>query len=275
MKFLNLERRGGAPQELYMFHRGTTILAEWTSGDVARSVDLSLGDPRQFLPVPISRDQTEGDGDQSNTALKVKLAIAEPDTVAITALYLNGPPSTPVELSLYRVHRGSADVRRFFYGDVAGAEMSGGTMTLNVQPKHAALQQPILRQLWQGPCNNQLYDTFCGVNKASFAVSGTVDTISADGLTIDVSEADAFADGYFAAGGLLEFGNYRGFIIAHTDATLTLFRAVPGLVAGSGITIYPGCDRTLGTCNDTFANAANHMGFPLIPPRDPFTTGVT
>jgi hypothetical protein len=101
-----------------------------------------------------------------------------------------------------------------------------------------------------------------------------VDTISADGLTITVSEADPFADGYFAAGGLLEFGSYRGFIVAHTGSTLTLFRAVPGLAASSSITIYPGCDRTLSTCNTTFSNAARHMGFPLIPTRDPFTTGV-
>jgi uncharacterized phage protein (TIGR02218 family) len=179
-----------------------------------------------------------------------------------------------VELSLYRVYRGSGDARRIFYGDVAGAEIANGMMTLNVQPKHAALQHPILRALWQGPCNNQLGDAFCGVNLDAFAVAGTIDTISADGLTVAVSEADPFANGYFAAGGKLIFGSYVGFIIAHTDATLTLFRRVPGLIAGSSVTLYPGCDRTWFTCNGTFNNAARHMGFPFIPTRNPFTTGV-
>ncbi len=273
MTFTALERRGGQPIECYMFHRGNTILAEWTSGDVARTLELNLGDPRTFVPAPIRREQNENTQERSGTGLKVTLALASGDTTTITDLYLNGPPSNPVELSLYRVHRGSGDVRRIFYGDVTGAEVSGGTMTLNCEPKHAALQHPILRQLWQGPCNNQLYDAFCGVSKASFAVSATVDSISADGLTISVSEADAFADGYFSAGGLLEFGGRRGFIVGHADDVLTLFRAVPGLMAGSSITIYPGCDRTLGTCTGTFSNTANHMGFPLIPPRNPFTSG--
>lgn len=270
MKFLNLERRGGAPQECYRFHRGGTKIAEWTSGDVARTTT----DGGSFTPASITREQTEGDGDQSNTALKVSLSLGDAEVAAITDLYKDGPPAAPVELSLYRVHRGSGDARRIFYGDIAGAEITNGMMTLNVQPKHAALQHPILRQLWQGPCNNQLGDAFCGVNLDSFAVAGTIDTISDDGLTVDVSEADAFDDGYFAAGGKLIFGSYVGFITAHTDATLTLFRRVPGLIAGSSVTLYPGCDRTYATCNTTFSNAARHMGFPLIPTRNPFTSGV-
>jgi hypothetical protein len=282
VRFLPLERAGGAPAELYQFHRGSTSLARWTSADVARTVEIPdaldpIGgsDPFQFLPAPITREQVEGTDERSGTGLKVMLPAGSAETTdTIVGLYRDGPPASPVELSLYRVHRGSGDVRRIFFGDVTGAEFEAGVCTLNCEPKHAALQHPILRQLWQGPCNNQLGDSFCGVNLSAFNVAGTVDTISADGLTITVPEAAALADGYFAAGGKLIFGARIGFLVGHVGDTLTLFRRVPGLVAGSSVTLQPGCDRTHGTCDSVFSNAANHMGFPLIPSRDPFKTSV-
>jgi uncharacterized phage protein (TIGR02218 family) len=224
--------------------------------------------------VTIRREQVEGTDERAGATLRVTVATTDAETTALAALFLDGMPTEPVELSLYRSHRGGASVARVFFGDCVAAEVSGGVVTMLFEPKTHALKHAVLRQLWQGPCNNQLYDSFCGVNKAGFAVAGTVDTISADGITITTAAAAAFADGYFAAGGLLEFGSRRGTIVGHLTNTLTLFRAVPGLVATSSVTIYPGCDRSLTTCHGTFSNSANHMGFPFIPVRDPFTTGV-
>jgi uncharacterized phage protein (TIGR02218 family) len=132
----------------------------------------------------------------------------------------------------------------------------------------------VLRQLYQTPCNNMLYDAFCGVNKAAFAVATTVDAISSDGRTLTVPIAAIEPDGFYGAAGLLEFGARMGTIDAHVGDQLTLQRAVPGLVAGSGVTIYPGCKRDLNDCTTKFSNTVNHMGFPFIPSQDPFTAGV-
>ena len=54
---------------------------------------------------------------------------------------------------------------------------------------------------------------------------------------------------------------------------LTLSRAVPGLLTGAAITLYPGCDHTRATCAAKFANLDNFGGFPWIPTRNPFDGG--
>jgi uncharacterized phage protein (TIGR02218 family) len=278
-----LLRRGSAPVEFYRFqYVGTsTAIAKWNASDVARefyiegAIHPTGGAIREiYLPAAVIREAIEGTDERSGTGLKITVDAANTETDAITDLYRSGGPVTPMEVCVYRGHRGHYKVVREFYGNVTAAEFSGSKCTLNCEPKSGALQHPILRQLYQGTCNNTLYDTFCGVAKASFATAGTVDTITADGLTIEVSEADALADGYFAAGGLLEFGSRRGFITAHVGPALTLFRAVPGLVVSSSVTIYPGCDRSLADCGTKFSNIGQHMGFPFIPSVDPFTDGV-
>lgn len=283
MTLTALLRRGAAPVEFYRFQYvgTTTAIAAWNASDVARELEIEadagpsgVAVREVYLPAPVRREAIEGTDERSGTGLKVIVPADNSETNAIVDLFRDGGPVSPVEICVYRAHRGHHKVIREFLGNVTGAEFAGGVCTLNCEPKSGALQHPILRQLYQGPCNNTLGDAFCGVNLAGLAVSGTVDTISADGLTVEVSEADDSADGYFGAGGRLAFGSRYGFITSHVGPTLTLFRAVPGLIVGSSVSISPGCDRSLTDCTTKFSNTAQHMGFPFIPTVDPFTQGV-
>jgi uncharacterized phage protein (TIGR02218 family) len=283
MTFKAILRRGGAPIECYRFQYAGTFsaLAAWTSSDVAREIQVeAAAGPNGsairegFLPAPVRREAIEGTDERSGTGLKIIVPSDHSETNAIVDLYRDGGPVSPVEVCVYRAHRGHGVTVRAFLGNITAAEFVKGECILHCEPKSGALQHPILRQLYQGPCNNTLGDAFCGVNLAALAVTGTVDAISADGLTVEVSEADTPADGYFASGGRLAFGSRYGFITGHVGAVLTLFRAVPGLIVGSSVSLTPGCDRTLTDCTTKFANTAQHMGFPFIPSVDPFTQGV-
>jgi hypothetical protein len=89
----------------------------------------------------------------------------------------------------------------------------------------------------------------CGVNKAAFAVAATVDAIASDGRDAhDRRSAAGFADGYFGAAGLLEFGARMGTIDRARGRPAHARARGPGLIAGSGVTIYPGCKRDLNDC---------------------------
>jgi uncharacterized phage protein (TIGR02218 family) len=256
------------PAEFYRFALGAVVLGDWTSGSVRR---VAVG--IDFLPAPVRHEAIEANDERSAGGLRVTLPVDHTTTNAVVDLYRGTVPTGVVTLSLYRVHQGQVPSARIFFGDVASAEFSGAYCILTVEPKQGAFKQRVLRQLYQSPCNNTLYDAFCGVVRAGFSAAGTVSAIATDNITLTVAEAALQADDYYT-GGQLAFGSRWGFITAHTGTTLVLLRPVPGLIATSAVTISAGCDRQIGTCETKFNNLANHMGFPLIPSRDPFTAGV-
>lgn len=268
-RFIPLELRGGMPAEFYRFVLGATTLAEWTSGSVRRPATVATN----YLPVPIRHEAIEASDERSASGLRVLIPADDPRTNAVADLFRGTVPIGVVQLTLFRVHQGSAAVATIFSGDVVSAEFSGSQCTLTVEPRPAAFQQRVLRQLYQGPCNHTLYDSFCGVVKANFSAAATVTAIASDNITLTVPVASSQADGYYT-GGLLQFGSRHGFIISHVGSTLVLLRPVPGLIVSASVTISAGCDRSIATCHTKFNNVANHMGFPLIPTLDPFIVGV-
>jgi uncharacterized phage protein (TIGR02218 family) len=264
-RFRPFETRGGMPAELYHFTLGAAVLGAWTSGTLWRDGD--------WRPVPIRRERIETNDERSAGSLRVILPADHGVTNAVVDLYRGTVPTGVVELTVYRVHQGQVAFAKIFVGEVAAAEFSGSHCLLTVESKAGALKQRVLRQLYQGPCNNTLYDSFCGVVRANFSAAATVTAIASDGVTLTVPVASSQANGYYT-GGQLQFGSRWGFITAHTGSTLVLLRSVPGLAVSSSVTISAGCDRQIGTCHTKFNNIANHQGFPFIPSLDPFTAGV-
>lgn len=283
MSFRALLRRGAAPVEFYRFqYAGSSTLARWTSSDVGREVVIpgalhpgGIDIRETYLPAAVTRAETEGTDERGGAGCVITLPNDDAETNAIVDLYRDGvSPVTAVEVCVYRAHRGHADVMRVFFGTVTSPEFTRRKCVLHCEPKSSALRLPILRQRFQAPCNNTLYDSFCGVNKASFSDATTVDAIAADLVTLTITDADAQPDGYYGAGGLLQFGSRYGYIREHVGDQIILVAPVPGLTSGSSVTLSAGCDRSLSTCTTKFSNAANHQGFPFIPTEDPFRHGV-
>jgi len=95
-------------------------------------------------------------------------------------------------------------------------------------------------------------------------------------FTINVDESRLIADPRWYDGGLITFttGLNTGLSFevkvfdmdSDDDGSVTLYMRTPfNVVAGDLATIYPGCDKTVATCNSRFANVFNFQGFPHVP----------
>jgi uncharacterized phage protein (TIGR02218 family) len=111
----------------------------------------------------------------------------------------------------------------------------------------------------------------CRVNQNSYRFSSSVSSVDAGNYTrLQVVGAGGYPNGYFV-GGYLKCGVHQRLVIEHTGALIVLIDVVQDLVAGSAVDVWPGCDRTFGTCNSRFGNALNFGGLPYLPVKNPFT----
>ena len=148
-------------------------------------------------------------------------------------------------------------------------ELSRTTAKFNCKSKVEDLNVQVPRNILQPTCVHTLFDSGCGLSKASFAVSGTVQAGSTvNKLLTTLVQADAYFDN-----GQLVFtsGANNGHLVAvkkYLNSGETVYFVVP-LPAVPNVadtfTIYPGCDKTQATCAGKFSNLVNFGGFPYVP----------
>lgn len=252
----------GRPVELYRFSCGSDVWA-WTSADVATDA-LGL----TFAPAAIAR----GEVDTSDEDTQGSLEVTVPRTNEVAALFVADLPPAPVMLEVYRYHRADAELVLFWSGEIASAEFAGSSALLAGIPVSRVLRRSLPSAAYQAQCNWALYSPQCGVNKASYRTTAVVTAIS--GFTISAAEFDIPADGYFRAGWVETATGEKHWVTAHAGAVLTLLTPFRSLAVGDTVYAYPGCDRTIAACK-TFSNLARHLGFPFVPTKNPFATGVS
>lgn len=121
----------------------------------------------------------------------------------------------------------------------------------------------------QASCRARFGDSKCGINKATYSFTSTVSTIT-DNLIINCALANA--DEFFN-GGEIEFtsGLNNGIVLEIKTwdlATQNLSLQVTApyqIQSGDTFTVIRGCNKTIGQCQDTFANAVNFRGEPHVP----------
>jgi len=154
-----------------------------------------------------------------------------------------------------------------FSGRVSDTTTESLTARVMVRSFMELLNTPLPRNLYQPPCGYSLYDTGCGVVRASYAVSGAV----ASGSTRQVINcALAQAAGYFDIGEVVFSSGanlgVRRTVKSYAPGVVTLAYPLPKDVAVSdSFTIYPGCDKRLETCTGKFANSARFRATPFVP----------
>jgi uncharacterized phage protein (TIGR02218 family) len=132
-------------------------------------------------------------------------------------------------------------------------------------------------RLYTATCSADLGDGRCRIDLADPARrgSGTVGAMRGTSLFTADGLAD-FADGFFTAGRLLwTGGGNAGLSVevkqhrADGEVLLSLWQAMPEpIAAGDAFAVTAGCDKTLTTCRDRFANSENFRGFPHMPGND-------
>lgn len=132
------------------------------------------------------------------------------------------------------------------------------------------MQQPIGRKVLP-TCDAKLGDDRCGVNLASFTVTGSVTTATNQTTFTDSSRTEA--DGYFNFG-LLTFtsGLNAGLsreVKTFASDVFTLLLAFPYEIAVTDeYEVYAGCDKRKTTCINKFNNVINFRGIDTVPGQD-------
>ena len=155
-------------------------------------------------------------------------------------------------------------------GVVGGVKADRTQVQLEVSTLLRFLQGTFPRNYTLPTCNNTLYDSACTLNKATYAVAGTVaaGTITTTQFNTNLTQANH----YFDLGWMIWLtGQNTGFLrtvklFQHASGNVLCVYPVPYLpIAGDTFTIYPGCDKTQTTCNTKFSNQIHYRGFPYMP----------
>jgi uncharacterized phage protein (TIGR02218 family) len=165
----------------------------------------------------------------------------------------------------------------FFEGRIAGMDPDGPALILRAKSELESLNILLPKFPLQPMCGNAVYDASCGLNRATFTVSGAAASGTLTTLQVQTTNATiiAKANGYYNLG-VLKFtsgtlsGSRRavqGFTVSGGTATFTLalpFASAP--IAADQFSVYPGCDRSKLQCGAAkFNNLPQFRGYPHIP----------
>jgi uncharacterized phage protein (TIGR02218 family) len=134
-----------------------------------------------------------------------------------------------------------------------------------------------LGNTYTASCRHELFGVatpgkvgFCGVNSAAFTFAGTVATIVSNKWKFTLSGTASSQAAEYFSNGVLTFtsGNNAGLSVVvkkNPVGTFELFLPTAFTIqVGDTFSVKAGCDKTLATCRDKFANVLNYGGFPHI-----------
>ncbi len=261
----------------WRLNKGAEILRQ-TAHD--RDLEVDIGSPDVFDINGYYEKFLAFDATQIRGATDLAVDNMEADTLlesfGITAQHIRAGLFNDVRYTIFLVNwrspagsglivkRGVVGNIKTFARDLANFELRG---------LKQYLQQTIV-ETYSGSCRADLGDTRCGVNLASYTVSGDVDSIVTQRRVITTTAtlgSPSVGAGYYT-GGLLTWttgGNTGLSMEVKTDdgaGELTLFEPLPyDIQIGDAFTLTPGCDKAIGTCRDRFENVVNFRGEPYIP----------
>jgi uncharacterized phage protein (TIGR02218 family) len=172
-------------------------------------------------------------------------------SLTLQRLFMPNPDNT----SLGAIH--------LFSGKVADVEADRLEVKVTVKSELELLNVQLPRNVFQAGCINTLYDTACGINKATRAVTGTltastlgdVSTALATDLTLGVIK--------FTSG--VNNGLTRAVRLHQSGRVYFATPLINPCAAGDTFTGWSGCDKQQATCENKFNNRLNFRGFPYIP----------
>ena len=251
-------RDAGEPVEGYLFSQGPNFW-RFTSSDV--DVVLPAG---TFEPAVVSRGELRHTQEDGTGAVEVKVPRDNP----VARVFIPFPPTTAVNLFIYRAHRGEeTDAKVVFSGRVASARFNVSEATLRCVPTSYALNQRVPKLRFGSRCNWALYGPGCQADRNLFRDSVLVTTVAGTAI-----RGAAFAlkpSGWYENGWVEAPDGELRFCVDHVTDTLTLIAPFTALVSGDVVVAYAGCVRDVAICVSKFANLPRHYGFPFGPNRNP------
>lgn len=230
-----------------------------------------------YVPERVERTALETGIEDRSQEIQITL----PATHPFPQKYVNIIPSDRPTLRIFRYHRTDTptpQVIQIFDGFIESVAFleDGEVARLSALPATASAGREIPRFMYQGMCNHILYDTRCkiadsGVNK----FTGSVDAIAADGkLTINGLFDATPRPNQWAASGHIEVSGDSRLILDMTGDVITIQLPFRIDVLNEACNVFAGCDHTMATCKAKFNNIINYGGFPFVPTKNPFETGI-
>lgn len=276
---------GGQPVELYKFTAGNLIF-RFTS---AEDDTIVFGPPNPaelqgtWTSIPISRGSIAASANSSRTD---GISITMPSSEPLAQRYISIVPGVRTQLEIFRFHRGDLPNPEFitaFEGDVQTVAFTkaGRQATMQVLSLARARGRSVPRFTYQGPCNHMLYDARCKILETDplFEKFLTVSAVDASETVLTVTGAGGFVPAAdFFVSGFLEFeDDFRGVVDqgGAGDEDLTILVPFVDNPVGQQIRCLAGCKLRLSVdCEAKFANVINFGGWPYVPTKNPFETGI-
>ena len=123
-------------------------------------------------------------------------------------------------------------------------------------------------RLYQAGCDAEFADARCGLEGAHFTLAAQVASSDGDLVLRIVSTSKAegwFANGVLARSDLTRLRIRSHFVGTKQDELVLWAPPARPFEMGEAIQLTAGCDKTLATCRDRFANVVNFRGFPHVP----------
>ncbi len=181
-------------------------------------------------------------------------------------------------VAVWRVDWANPDDRVLILSGTVGEVSRGPTaFTAEVRGLADRLNQPRGR-VYQRSCDALLGDARCGVDAGAAAIrgAGTVATVRS-ARSVTASGLAAYVSRWFEAGRLVWTSGanagaaveVRAHGLAGGLASLDLWEPMPAPISpGDTFQVVAGCDKSLASCRDKFANVLNFRGFPDLPGND-------
>lgn len=230
---------------------------------------VDLGGQR-YDSLTLGRSALSLGAEATKAALQLRLP---PDHALVSHLLasaLSGEVTT-ITLRLARQVQGNWQIiGTRWLGRVLGVEIADDTAQVSCESAQVSLKRIGLRRLYSRQCTHVLYSDACGA--APVAQSATVQSVA--GRRVELAGGTPPALLAALPGGLLQLANGARHMIIGADSAGVELLAPLQLPGGTGVQLIAGCDHSTATCAGRFNNLDNYGGFPHMPNKNPFSTGV-
>lgn len=254
--------------ELYTF-----VFGAETFRFTSYNEDISWGG-LAYTATQISRSETQNSVEDAINQLTVTMTLDN----AVAQKFISNVPGDVGSVLVLRANANDVAEESIviFDGFVASVKFDGELQAqVLCNPTTNVFQRAGPRMTYQGICNHVLYDARCKIARSSFTFTGTVSGVTGSVITVNgVSGQGA----NWAAGGFVQAPTAapedKRMILAQSGDNLTLLLPFSITVLGTQVDVLAGCDHSLGTCNTKFSNVINYGGFPYVPRKNPFNSGL-
>lgn len=254
--------------EIYFFDNGSDTFS-YTSDFVDHAVTLESG-TLDYISTTLERSGFTYNAE--NSARQCSITIPNTDPLAIILR-----PTSEAKKTLVTIYRVFSDdsYENIFAGELINSEFSGGVCSMQFESILLNLDREVCKVRMQALCNNELYDPICIIDdtESTWRLSVIVG-VSTDGRELSAVDIGLKPEGFFQYG-RVKFGNSYRLITSHVGGSVYINPPIVGLIDGSPVTLYAGCDKHPQTCISRFDNIDNFVGMPYIPLKDTKTTAIT